>query len=102
MEFHWYEDYWKMPNRLPVGQDFSIGFYQTGRAVRHKVPLIHTDQSAFLSMALSLGYQVFVHFASEKVVEIKYGVNSTTGRKIRASHNIERLVLAGEFGSLSE
>ena len=72
MEFHVYEDYWSMPRNLPRGHEFFIGYYQTQRAIHHHVAFIHTDQWTILSSEFTnMGYRIFVHFKSGRVMVIK-------------------------------
>ena len=103
MEYHWYEDYWAMPQNLPRGHQFFIGYYQTQRALRFHVENIHTDQSAFLSTCLfDQGYRVFLHFKSGVVPEVKLRDNPPPVGRIEAPKNLEGLLLSGCLGKLTE
>lgn len=103
MEFHWYEDYWDMPRNLPRGHHFFIGYYQAQRALRHRAKNIHTDQSCFLTTTLfDHGYRVFLHFKSGIMTEIKLGDNPLPIGRIERGVNLERLLLSGCLGKLTD
>jgi len=62
---------------------------------------IHTYQISFCSTEyLVKGYKIFIHFNDTKQVEIQLGENICTQRLIKPEHNLEKLLLAGEFGKL--
>lgn len=103
MEYHWYEDYWAMPRNLPKGHQFFIGYYQMQRALRYQAENIHTDQSCFLAIALfDRGYRVFLHFKSGDITEIKLGNNPAPVGDIESGMNLERLLLGGSLGKLTD
>ena len=106
MEFHWYENYYKtphgMPNNLERGHSFAIGFYMTARLIRFRREFIHSDQSFFFSMStLMSGYILFAHFANGTVRQIKLGQKLPDGTKAVPGVNLERLLLSGQIGALS-
>lgn len=60
---------------------------------------VDTVQTHCCSTAwLQMGYRMLVHFSDGADTEIKLGSNPSTPRYIRAGNNLERLLLAGEFG----
>lgn len=60
---------------------------------------VDTVQAHYCSTVwLQMGYRLFVHFSNGTDTEIKLGSNSSTPRYIRVGNNLERLLLAGEFG----
>ena len=106
MEVHWDENYYKtphgMPNHLERGHSFAFGFYMTARLVRTGTEFIHSDQSFFFSMStLMSGYVLFAHFANGTVRQIKLGQKLPDGTKAVPGVNLERLLLSGQIGALS-
>lgn len=60
---------------------------------------VYTTQTHFCSTTwLVKGYRIFAHMLDDEVVEIKLGKNECTDREIRVSHNLEKMLLANEFG----
>ena len=63
--------------------------------------IICTIQVCTLSTSLlSKGYRIFVHYKKEdeqKQFEITLGKCENTTREIRAGHNLEKMLLSGEF-----
>ena len=110
MEYHWYEDAEVLAGMVVMnpareGEDIFIGHLETATALREGREMIRTDQSTFFSTeTIANGYRLFAHFADRGgSVEVRIGtVNQSTGREIRRGHNLERLLLAGEFGALHE
>lgn len=108
MEYHWYEDAemlagMEVMNPAREGEDIFIGHLETATALRERREVIRTDQSTFFSTeTIAKGYRLFAHFADKGgSVEVRIGaVNPSTDREIRQGHNLEKLLLGGEFGAL--
>ena len=63
------------------------------------IQILHTYQTSVCATSLLLsGCRIFVHMLDGKIVEIKLGENECTDRFIKVSHNLEKLLLANEFG----
>jgi len=62
--------------------------------------IIKTTQTKLISTRyLQEDIRLFVHFDDSNTTEIKLGGdNEATEREIKPGHNLENLVLAGEFG----
>lgn len=68
-------------------------------AIDCNVQIIHTTNTYFCNAdTLERGYKIFAHMLDGKVVEIKLGENTSTDRIIKSTHNLEKLLLANEFG----
>jgi len=102
MEFHWYEDYWRMPRNQPRGHEFAIGFHMAERLIRFRTEYVHSDQSFFFSIAtLMSGYRPFAHFANGTVREVKLGRKLPDGTMVVPGIDLERILLSGRIGALS-
>jgi len=74
-------------------------FQETQKALIDSVDLIHTTQPHFCNTKWITKYKIFVHMLDNECVEILLGTkNKYTNRNIRLSHNLEKLLLANEFG----
>ncbi len=63
--------------------------------------VLHTTQIHFLDTELfARNYRVYVHINAHTCKEIKLGDSTTTGRLIHSEHNLEKLLLIGEFGDI--
>lgn len=47
---------------------------------------------------LQQGYQIFLHLPNGSNVKLRLGDNKCTDRFIRPEHNLQKLLLSGEFG----
>lgn len=85
--------YWD--NSTPIAVDFwdAIRLYNNPSFRNRNV--LHTTLTHFLSF--SYGKRLFVHTPDRKVHEITLGECEGTDKDIRVAHNIEKLLIAGEF-----
>lgn len=86
-------EYWDKD--VPIAIDFydSIMYYQNS-AFRDN-DILHTTLTHFLSFGY--GKRLFVHTPDRKVHEITLGKCEGTNREIRESHNIEKMLIEGDF-----
>lgn len=95
-ELHIYLD--KLPE-----EDIIYTFINAEKALLNNQQVVHTTQIHFCSTTwLVKGYRLFVHMPDEKIIEITLGYCGDVGREIRVGHNIEKMLLAGVFGSVGE
>lgn len=69
-------------------------YIETKNAVDSQTPLIFTTLTHFLSW--NYATRLFVHIGEEEH-EIVIGDCEGTAREIRAGHNLEKLLISGEF-----
>ena len=74
-----------------------IDVLSTERAMNEEFNHIHTTQTHFLQFRY--GYRLFVHVYEDDYFghEITLGNCVGTNREIKKSHNIEKMLFAGEF-----
>lgn len=87
-EFHVYLD-----THIMVGYQT---YFETLKALNDEYPIIKTTQLSLLSTTLLEKYRVFLH-RGDKQIEITLGDCQGTDRNIKATDNLEKLVMAGEF-----
>lgn len=104
-QFHWFQDYRDMmdyynntPNKYEVCVCNDLD--KTSKAFRLKdYEYILSTQSYYFSQnTLDKKYRLFAHFSNGDTVEVKRGKNYCTSREIGCFQNLEKLLLAGEFG----
>lgn len=79
--------------------DFKHGYYDTLLAIDRNDNEIYTTQLSLLGTYLfEMGYKIFVREKHKELFEIKLGTeNDRTSREIKMGHNLEKLLIAGEF-----
>ena len=88
---------WPTPEEIPAQSTIHLDGME--KRLLAGVERVDTVQAHCCSTVwLQMGYRLFVHFSDGTDTEIKLGDNPSTGRHIRVEHNLERLLLAGEFG----
>lgn len=92
-EFHVWLDTLKIPS---IEEEVYISYEGTKLALEYKENVINTTQASFLKTSILDDYRLFVH-KDGKQIEITLGDCQGTDRYIKAGHNLEKLVLGGEF-----
>lgn len=78
---------------------FIHGYYETLQAIENNQQKIYTTQLSLLHANLfEKGYRIFVREKNDDMFEIKLGYeNDRTNREIKVFHNLEKMLIAGEF-----
>lgn len=81
--------------------DMLLTVDEVDNAIEGGQNIINTVQVCTLSTTLlSKGYRVFIHYKNgdeQKHFEITLGECEHTTRELRQGHNLERMLLSGEF-----
>ena len=80
-------------------KDYCLHSYvATKKAIQAGQYIIHTTQVALVGTYLFyVGYRIFIYPSVGKPFEITLGKCANTSREIRGSHNLEKLLVNGEF-----
>lgn len=104
-EFHWFQDYRDLTEyytAISKKEEACICYdiYRTGKAINfNNYQYILSTQSHYFSQdTIDKNYRLIAHFSSGDIVEVKRGKNYCTTREISCFQNLEKLLLAGEFG----
>lgn len=105
-EFHWFQNDYDLREFLTTIPPYKFlvcvckDMYNTGKALKLKEYdyILSTQAHYFSQDTLDKKYKLFAHFANGDVVEVKRGKNECTTRNISYLCNLEKLLLAGEFG----
>lgn len=78
---------------------FTHGYYETLQALENNQQKIYTTQLSLLHANLfEKGYRIFIREKKDDMFEIKLGSeNERTNREIKVFHNLEKMLIAGEF-----
>jgi hypothetical protein len=80
-------------------ENLLITLEATEKALYSGKTRVNTTQTHVCSTTWLLkGYRIFIHMLDDQVVEMKLGHIEGCGKEIRVAHNLEKLLLAGEFG----
>ena len=85
--------YWD--SGIPVSVDFHETMVKFINPELRDSNILHTTQTYFLSF--KFGKRLFVHTPDGKVHEITLGECKGTHRLVKKAHNLEKLLISGEF-----
>jgi len=79
-----------------------VSYNSVLRALNFLEPIIHTTQTHFCSnrVIYDYGYTLYIHSEDGKIVKIDKNGTDATNRELREGHNLEKMLLAGEFGTM--
>lgn len=84
----------------PKDVDCYVSYNNTKRAIDLNESIINTTQIHFChnKFIYDRGYTIYIHGESGRVVKIDKNGTESTNRRIREEHNLEKLLISGEFG----
>lgn len=83
-------------------RDAKLISHNTKTAMTRNCTVIYTSCTEFCSTdTLDLGYTLVLHFSDGTCTELNYGTVDSTEREIRKELNLEKLLLANEFGPVT-
>ena len=101
-ELHiWMGENWRSENKNV--NELIVTLESAEKALHSNKSRVDTTQTHVCSTKwLQKCYRLFVHMLDNTVVEIKLGQNDSTNRIIKETYNLEKLLLAGEFGPATQ
>lgn len=92
------QDWLKFKEKKNIKRDILLGHIETQDAIKDGQQMIYTYD--LLSMDLRLfedGYRIFLKQKDYQMIEIKFGTNNWTNKKIDFKQNLLRLYLNGQM-----
>lgn len=88
------------PHTASVLRLFPHNSEQALRSGRHRVDTVQT--ACCDTRWLQEGYQIYLHLPGGSNPKLRLGRNKCTKRYIRPENNLQKLLLAGEFGPMGQ